>query len=178
MQYRHFPRGQELQAPGQQALVHVHSGVLRVDLVDARRKRRLFLHLVLPGDHVLLAHGEAGSESHCASVLTPVTVQILQVQHAQFGQAMQALPRVLMRRHAEAMQLKAAPTIAKKIEALFQILRTQAGLADEDLFHGTLLQQVQVASILGVAPESVSRALRDMRPLRVAASQNVLRMRV
>ncbi|TXH90692.1 MAG: Crp/Fnr family transcriptional regulator [Rhodoferax sp.] len=153
-----------MHAPGQEVLVHVLSGVLRVDLVDVRRKHRLFLHLALPGDHILLPQGRMGNEEHCASALTPVTAQVLDRHDAPFDRALQAVPQTLMRRHAEAMQLKAAPTITRKIDALFEILSIQAGIPAEGLYRGSLLRQVQIASILGVAPESVSRAVRDMRP--------------
>lgn len=170
---------------GQEVLVHVLSGVLRIDLVDARRKNRLFLHLALPGDHILLARGCAGSEEHCASALTLVTAHVLERHDAQFDRVLQAVPQTLMRRHAESMQLRAAPTVAKQIDTLFQLLRTQAGMSEEGLYRGALLRQVQVASILGVAPESVSRALRDVRPARpktlshgFTATQNALRMQV
>lgn len=183
MQYGRLQRGQELQSPGQDVLVHVLSGVLRIDLVDARRKHRLFLHLALPGDHVLLPKGRTGNEEHCASALLPVTAQVLERHDAQFDRALQAVTHTLMQRHAEAMQLKAAPTITRKMDALFEILSTQADLSAEGLIRGSLLRQVQIASILGVAPESVSRAVRDMRPTctpgpaaGLSAHQGALRM--
>lgn len=171
MAYGYFQRGQELQVAGNEVLVHVISGVLRIDLVDVRCKSKLFLHLALPGDHFLLVHDATARETHCASALMPVRVQFMQAPQAQFERAMRALPQLMMRRHAETMKLRSAQKVSRKIETLFQILQEQAGISEEELYQGTLLRQVQVASILGVTPESVSRALCAMRPaLRLEAA--------